>query len=201
MKIETSEQLRQHYKEPKGRAVQKQLDHLDMHCRNFIALSPFMILASSSEGSTDASPKGGEPGFVRVPDPYTLLIPDWPGNNRLDSFENILRNGYVGTIFLVPGVDETLRVNGEVEIRTDDALRQTFETNGKLPITVLKLTVKEAYLHCAKALMRAKVWSEDAKIARTTLPTMGTMLKDQTDSAEPAETQEEMLARYRKALY
>ena len=201
MKIETPEQLRQHYKEPKGRAVQKQLEHLDVHCRNFIALSPFLILASSSEGSTDASPRGGAPGFVRVPDPHTLLVPDWPGNNRLDSFANILRNPNIGTIFLIPGVDETLRINGTVEIRTDDALRHTFETNGKLPVTVLKLTVKEAYLHCAKAFMRAKLWREEAKIDRAALPTTGTMLKDQTGSEGPAETQEAMLERYQKILY
>ena len=201
MKIETLEQLRQHYKEPKGRAVQKQLEHLDVHCRNFIALSPFMILASSSEGGADASPRGGAPGFVRVPDPHTLLIPDWPGNNRLDSFANVLRNPNIGTIFLIPGVDETLRINGTVEIRTDDALRHTFETNGKLPITVLKLTVKEAYLHCAKAFMRAELWREEAKIDRAALPTTGTMLKDQTGSEEPAETQEAMLERYQNVLY
>ena len=199
MKIETVEELRRHYQQPRGRAVQKQLEHLDVHCRNFIALSPFMVLASSSEGSADASPRGGEPGFVRVPDERTLLIPDWPGNNRLDSFSNILRNEHVGTIFLVPGVDETLRVNGVVEIRTDDALRQPFQTRGKLPITVLKLTVKEAYLHRAKAFMRAKLW--DDKLDRTALPTMGAMLNDQTGSEEKVETQGEMLERYQKALY
>ena len=199
MKIETVEELRRHYPQPKGRAVQKQLEHLDVHCQNFIALSPFMILASSSEGSADASPRGGEPGFVKVPDERTLLIPDWPGNNRLDSFSNILQNEHVGTIFLVPGVDETLRVSGVVEIRTDDALRQPFQTRGKLPITVLKLTVKEAYLHCAKAFMRAKLWGD--KVDRTALPTMGTMLNDQTGASEPTETQREMLERYQKALY
>ena len=138
---------------------------------------------------------------MRVPDPHTLLIPDWSGNNRLDSFTNILRNPNVGTIFLIPGVDETLRINGAVEIRADDALRQPFETNGKLPITVLKLTVKEAYLHCAKAFMRAKLWREEAKIDRAALPTTGTMLKDQTGSEGPAETQEAMLERYQKVLY
>ena len=201
MKIETVEELRRHYPQPKGRTVRKQLEHLDVHCQNFIALSPFMILASSSEGSVDASPRGGEPGFVRVLDERTLLIPDWPGNNRLDSFDNILRNEYVGTIFLIPGVDETLRVNGVVEIRTDDALRQTFETKGKWPITVLSLTVKEAYLHCAKAFMRARLWDEDAKTARTTLPTMGAMLNDQTGSEKKVETQGEMLERYQKVLY
>ena len=199
MKIETVEELRRHYREPKGRAVRKQLEHLDVHCQNFIALSPFMVLASSSEGSADASPRGGEPGFVKVLDARTLLIPDWPGNNRLDSFSNILQNKHVGTIFLIPGVDETLRVNGHVEIRTDDALRQIFETKGKLPITVLKLTVREAYLHCAKAFMRAKLW--DGKIDRPALPTMGAMLNDQTGSEEKVETQGEMLERYQKALY
>ena len=201
MKIETVEELRRHYQQPKGRAVRKQLEHLDVHCQNFIALSPFMILASSSDGGVDASPRGGEPGFVKALDECTLLIPDWPGNNRLDSFDNILRNKHVGTIFFIPGVDETLRVNGAVEIRTDDALRQPFATRGKLPITVLKLTVKEAYLHCAKAFMRARLWDEDAKIARTTLPTMGTMLNDQTGSEEKVETQGEMLERYQKVLY
>ena len=153
--IGTSEQLRTLYKAPSERAQRKQLAVLDGHCRRFIALSPFVVLASSGPDGADATPRGGPPGFVHVPDARTLLLPDWPGNNRLDALENIVQNPAVGLLFLIPGVDETLRVNGSAQIRTDAALREPFGTDGRLPTTVLVVSVQEAFLHCAKALMRS----------------------------------------------
>ncbi len=200
VKIRTSEQLRALYGAPSERAQRKQLAELDRHCQRFVALSPFVVLASSGPNGADATPRGGPPGFVHVPDARTLLLPDWPGNNRLDSLTNILGNPAVGLLFLVPGVDETLRVNGAAEVRTDAALRERFGTQGRLPTSVLVITVQAAYLHCAKAFMRSRLWDEDAKPGRTALPTLGEMLRDQLN-AEQAESQETMLRRYRDSLY
>ena len=199
--IGTSEQLRTLYKAPSERAQRKQLAVLDGHCRRFIALSPFVVLASSGPDGADATPRGGPPGFVHVPDARTLLLPDWPGNNRLDAFENIVQNPAVGLLFLVPGVDETLRVNGSAQIRTDAALREPFGTDGRLPTTVLVVSVQEAFLHCAKALMRSNLWAEDAKSGRGALPTLGEMLNDQLGLTEQVEPQEVMMRRYRDELY
>ncbi len=201
-RIETEEQLRTLYARPKGRPLTKQLDHLETHCRHFISLSPFLVLSTGAEGqSMDASPRGEDPGFVKVLDDHTLAIPDRPGNNRMDSFTNVLKSPQVGILFLIPGVEETLRVNGPAEIRDDPELIERFYAGGKKPKTVLLVHVKEAYLHCAKALMRSRLWDEGAKIPRDQLPSMSQMINDQTHSSLPLESQEEMKARYEKVLY
>ena len=201
-RITTQAQLRQIYAQPNARAVKKQLDSLDTHCRRFLELSPFFVLSSANaQGHADASPRGGPPGFVHVVDERTLLIPDHPGNNRLDHMTNLLERPEVGMVFLIPGVDETLRVNGTAEIRDDEDLRTRVATNGKLPKTVLRVTVREAYLHCAKALMRSRIWDPDAQVDRSVLPTLGEMLKDQMGSSDPPEAEEAMRARYRAGLY
>ncbi len=201
-KIDTAERLRAIYGHPKGRAVTKQLGKLEKHCRRFIELSPFLVMATArSDGLADASPKGDMPGFVQVLDDNTIAIPDRPGNNRLDSMENLLRNPAVGLIFFIPGVDETLRINGTVEIRDDADLCQRFAVDGKPAITVFVVRVEEAYLHCAKALMRSKLWSAEAQAAERPLPTCGQMMKEQTGDVAPAETQADMQARYAKVLY
>ncbi|MBT3307557.1 MAG: pyridoxamine 5'-phosphate oxidase family protein [Alphaproteobacteria bacterium] len=201
-KISSLDDLRRLYKTPKGRPLQKQLDHLDPHDRRFIELSPFVVLATSdSDGHADASPRGEAPGFVHVIDDHTLAIPDRPGNNRLDSMENILQNPEVGLIFMIPGVNETLRVNGTVEIRDDDELRAPFEVNGKRPVTVLVVQVRETFLHCAKALMRSNLWDEEAKHEVRPIPTMGKMIRDQTGGKVAAEDNEDMVRRYKEVLY
>jgi hypothetical protein len=201
-KISTRDDLRRLYKTPKGRSVDKQLGHIDPHDERFIELSPFVILATSdAAGRADASPKGETPGFVHVIDAHTLALPDRPGNNRLDSMENILENPEVGLIFLIPGVNETLRVNGTAEIRDDDDLRARFEVSGKRPATVILVNVREAYLHCAKALMRSRLWHEDAKHTERPIPTMGEMIHDQIDSPGPPENDDDMIRRYTKVLY
>ena len=202
-KIETVEGLRKLYRAPSERAQRKQLDALDAHCRRFIASSPFVVLASSASSGADATPRGGEPGFVKVQDAYTLLLPDWPGNNRLDSLTNIVENPTVGLLFLIPGVDETLRVGGTAQIRTDEALLEPFHTRNKLPLTVLVIHVERAYLHCAKALMRSKLWCEDARLERGALPTANEILRDQSGGGaeEALESQEAMEQRYKGSLY
>jgi hypothetical protein len=192
--------LRALHPPPTDRAVRKELDRLDAHCRRFIALSPFLVLASADgEGRMDATPRGGDPGFVEVADDRTLLLPDRPGNNRLDSLTNLTERPEVGLLFMVPGVDETLRVNGTAELRTDADLRQRFQVSKRPPAVVLRITVREAYLHCAKALMRSRLWDPEGRIDRSELPTMGEMMRDQVGSA--AESQESMVARYRTQLY
>jgi len=195
MGIDTIEQLRALYAEPKERARKKQLGALDEHCHRFVALSPFVVVASGAQ-SLDASPRGGPPGFVKVLDANTLLIPDAPGNNRLDTLENIIATGRVGLLFMIPGIDETLRVNGGARLSDAPATLQRFDGEKRLPKLVIEVSVDQAYLHCAKALMRSGLCQASAQIERAALPTMGQMINDQTGSAAPAETHEEMLARY-----
>lgn len=201
-KLDTADTLRDIYGHPAGRAVTKQMDRLERHSRRFIELSPFLVMATSrTDGLADASPKGDHPGFVQVLDDHTIAIPDRPGNNRLDSMENLLANPAVGLIFFIPGVNETLRVNGVAEIRDDEALLRRFEVNGKLPKTVYVVTVREAYVHCAKALMRSKLWSPEAQAPERPIPSIGQMMKDQAGDDDPVESQADMEKRYSKVLY
>jgi PPOX class probable FMN-dependent enzyme len=201
--ITTIAGLRQCYAKPSDRSVAKTLRTLDPHMRAFIALSPLLCLGTSGEQGADVAPRGDCPGFVHVLDDATLLIPDWPGNNRLDSLANIVSNPRVGILFLVPGVVETLRVNGTAEISTDPALLSRWEANGRRPKSVLRVTVHEAFLHCGKALIRSRLWSDDYKIDRRQLPTYGQMLKDQIPTAPETaeEIQASILDGYANRLY
>lgn len=197
MHIESIDALRSLYKAPGERALRKQLSALDPHARAFIALSPFLVLAThGADGTMDASPRGGAPGFVKVDAHGALLLPDAPGNNRLDSLENIVATGRAGLLFLVPGVDETLRVNGRAVLSRAEADLAACSDERRAPTLVIRLQVEEAYLHCAKALMRSRLWQPEARVPRDALPTMGRIIQDQTGMAGPAETQEEMLRRY-----
>ena len=200
--IHSVEELRGLYSQPTDRALKKQLAHLDRHCRGFIALSPYVVLCTSSAaGDLDASPRGGSPGFCKVADDHTLLMPDRPGNNRLDSFSNIIETGRIGLLFFLPGVDEMLRVNGTAELRSDEALCRQCVEQGKAPRVVVAVSVKEAYLHCAKAIMRSGLWKAESQVPRSVLPTMGQMIHDQSGGATEVESQEVMLARHREQLY
>ena len=195
--IESVEALRRVYSEAKGRAVQKQIDHIDAHCARFIGLSPFVVIASvDAHGALDASPRGGAPGFVRVSNARTLLMPDSPGNNRLDTLTNIMATGSVGLLFMIPGVDETLRVNGTARLNDDASILSTFAGDKRTPKLVIEVTVREAYLHCAKAFMRSQLWNPGSIVDRAALPTMGEMLSDQTGMPGVPETPAEMRARY-----
>ncbi|HEU4521195.1 MAG TPA: MSMEG_1061 family FMN-dependent PPOX-type flavoprotein [Thermoanaerobaculia bacterium] len=189
--IDTVEELRRLYAQPSDRAVRKQLSRLDRHCRRFIELSPFVVMASGRGEHLDASPRGGAPGFVEIIDDVTLRIPDATGNNRLDSLENIVTSGQVGLLFLIPGVDETLRVNGAARL---------FAGQDQASKVVVEITVREAFLHCAKALMRSRLWSDQARQDRSMLPSINQMLAEQTGAGGSVESQEEMVERYRKTL-
>lgn len=200
--IDSIASLRGLYAEPTERARKKQLSRLDEHCLRFVGLSPFVVLASgSAEGQYDASPRGGDPGFVKAPDAQTLLIPDASGNNRLDTLQNIIATGRVGLLFLVPGVDETLRVNGRARLDSAPALLAHFAGERRAPKLVIEVKVEDAYLHCAKAFMRSKLWGPENRVERSALPTMGQMIGDQIGApAAAVETQEQMVARYRAEI-
>ena len=200
--ITSIDELRTLYAQPTARVVKKQIDHLDRHCCSFIALSPFVVMSTvDAHGNLDASPRGGQPGFIRVKNEHTLLIPDRPGNNRLDSFRNIIETGKVGFLFMIPGVTELLRVNGRAELRTDEELRQQCVEQDKLPKMVVSISVLEAFLHCAKAIMRSALWKPEAQIDHKLLPTMGEMMYDVTGGIEPLETPEAMRKRHQANLY
>jgi PPOX class probable FMN-dependent enzyme len=185
------------YAAPQERAVRKQIAALDAHCRAFIGLSPFLILSTSdSAHNLDASPRGGDPGFVQITDDGSLLIPDAPGNNRLDSLENIVTTGKVGLLFLIPGVDETLRVNGSAVLSQSAADIAACTTERRAPKLVIRVSVEAAYLHCAKAFMRSRLWDVGAQVERSVLPTAGKMIGDQTGLHVAPESREDMARRY-----
>ena len=201
-RIATHEHLRRLYRQPTDRVIRKELDHLDEHCASFVRQSPFLVLATVGvDGRVDASPRGDLAGFVQVADEHTLLIPDRPGNNRVDSLTNLVECPQAGAILMIPGVDETLRVNGTVEIRDDAQLRERFAIDGRLPTVVLVMRAEQVYLHCAKAFMRSRLWEPESWPASRPVPTLGEMIHDQISETDPAETQQAMLARYRESLY
>lgn len=202
MQITSREQLREVYPEPKGRTVRKVIDHLEEHCRAFIALSPFVLLSTAgADGKGDVTPRGDAPGFVAVLDDHRLAIPDRPGNNRLDSLQNVIENPEVGLLFLVPGFMETLRINGTAQIRTDNELCARFAVAGRLPPSVLVVDVREAFLHCAKSIMRSRLWDADAQVERSLMPTIGQIISDQLGESRPVETQDQVIESYRPGLY
>jgi hypothetical protein len=170
--------LRALYGAPSARAVAKQIDRLDRHCIAFLAQSPMLFMASGDGARLDVSPKGDAPGFVQAQGETHLLIPDWPGNRRIDGLRNILADPQVALIFVIPGAQDTLRINGRAEIHDDAGLRACFETRGKLPITVLRVAVEEVFMHCPKAFMRASLWSPETWPAPADRPSMAAILKD-----------------------
>ena len=203
--ITTLEALRELYGPARERALKKEIPSIDAHALQFIGLSPFVVLASSdADGHMDASPRGGEPGFVKVPDAHTLLLPDAPGNNRLDTLENIITTGRLGLLFMVPGFDETLRINGRAVLSTDPADLALCADARRAPALVIRVAVESVYLHCAKAFMRSKLWDASSHTDRAQLPSMAEMLRDQIRAFKgeeiEAETQAQMMERYRQSL-
>jgi len=183
-------------------AQRKVMAHLDHHCRAFIALSPFLVLASCDEaGNADASPRGDARGFVAVLDDNTLLIPDRPGNNRVDSYGNVIAHPGIGLIFFVPGIDETLRVNGAARVIDDAVLLNTLAANGKAPKAGLAVQVKEAFFHCGKALKRSQLWSAGNHVERRTFPTLGQIIAEQTGQCSSEEAEARIESDYRLKLY
>lgn len=203
MPDDAAAQLEALYKPPHALTVAKDIGHVDRHGRRFIELSPFVALASvGPEGGVDVSPRGGGPGFVRVSeDGKSLLMPDRPGNNRLDSLKNIAQgSGEVGLMFMIPGVDDIYRVNGRASLVVDEALAEQFAEFGKVPKTLLRIAVREAYLHCPKALMRADLWGDSHRVDRATLPSLSEMVSDQLGLEKPKATHAEQVESLRETL-
>jgi len=201
--ITTVDELRAIYGEVKVAAAHKVIDHIDDHAAAFIARSPFLLMATTSEtGQLDVSPTGETPGFVRVLDPNTLAFPDRPGNNRIDGLQNIVATGRIGLIFLVPGVRETLRVNGSATVTQDPDLMASLMIDGKQPRTVTLITAEEVFMHCSRALIRSKLWNPESQIARDQLPSMGTILAAHTNGVvDQCEYDEAMPTRVLQDLY
>jgi PPOX class probable FMN-dependent enzyme len=180
--ITTAAQLETLYSDaPYGAAIFKETDHITTQYRRLIEAAPFCVLATNGPEGLDCSPRGDPPGFVRVVDARTLLIPDRRGNNRIDSLRNLVRDPRISLLFLIPGVGETMRVNGRAKISTEPQLTESFAIDGKTPKCVLVVTVERAYFQCTKAIIRAKLWEEASKVDRKTLPTPGAILNELTD--------------------
>ena len=195
--------LRALYDAPLERVVKKQLSHLDEYCRRLIALSPLMCLATTdASGHVDVSPRGDPPGFVKVLDDRTVLIPDRKGNRRIDTMSNILANPAVGVLFLLPGVQETLRINGRASLVDDPAVLAGCEVNGQAPKLGIRIDIDDVFFHCAKALIRSKLWEKEAQIARNEFPTYGQIIRDQREPEKSADDIDAGLTRdYKENLY
>jgi uncharacterized protein len=179
--VTTMSQLESLYAEkPYGPSLIKEIDHISPQYRALIEAAPFMVLATAGPEGLDCSPRGDPAGFVRVRDEKTLLIPDRRGNNRIDSLRNLISDPRVALLFLIPGVNETMRVIGRAEISTDPDLCASFIMEGKTPRCVLVVTVERAYYQCAKALVRSKLWDPATRVERATLPTAGKILAEIT---------------------
>jgi PPOX class probable FMN-dependent enzyme len=198
----TPEKLREIYGDVSPLAAAKVISTFDTHCRQFIAHSTFLVLATSDGTNLDVSPKGDPAGFVTVESDKTLLLPDRPGNNRIDGLLNILAHPKVALIFMIPTVGETLRVNGTAEISDEDSLCDQFEVNGRRPKTVLRVTADEIFTHCGKAPMRAGFWKPETWPQDRPVPTLLEMLRDHTERDVGTTTDDAFIeARYRETLY
>lgn len=180
--IATTAQLEKLYSDaPYGAAIFKETDRITPQYRKLIEAAPFCVVATCGPEGLDCSPRGDPPGFVRVLDERTLAIPDRRGNNRIDSLRNLVHDPRISLLFLIPGVGETMRVNGRAKISADPSLTESFAMNGKVPKCVLVVTVERAYFQCTKAIIRSKLWDPAKRVDRQTLPTPGAILAELTD--------------------
>lgn len=188
--IKTTEELRELYKAPMDLVIKKQKSELDKYSAQFLSLSPFLILSTSNtKGNMDCSPRGDYAGFVEVLDDCTIAIPDRPGNNRLDTLNNIIENPNVGVLILVPGFNECLRINGSAQITTSNELLKRFEYRGKIPKSVIVISISEIYFHCGKAITRSNLWKDEFNVDRSIMPSLGRILMNQID---PSKTDDEI---------
>jgi len=200
--VTSMEQLQSLYGERMPASVIKEIDHINAHYRALIEAAPFVAIATCGPEGLDCSPKGDPAGFIRILDDKTLAIPDRPGNNRIDGFRNIVRDPRIALLFLIPGVGETLRVNGRAAISVDPDLMASFAINGKLPRCVLIVHVESAYFHCSKAIVRSKLWDEATKIDRKSLPSTGSIVAELSKGKLGGEAYDrEMPERIKAQLY
>jgi len=200
--LTTAEAVRAHYGEPPEIVLRKEITAIDRYCRDFIAASPLVILATSDgKGRCDATPRGDPPGSVKVADSRTLLIPDRRGNNRVDALMNIVENPHAGLLFIVPGKTETLRVNGSASITIDPGILSLMEEKGKAPCAAIRLAVEEVYFQCGKALVRSELWNPDRHVQRDAFPPFGKILSEQCRIDYDPGLEEFIDEEYRNALY
>ncbi len=179
-RITTAAQLDALYGTPVGNSLTKEIDYISVGYRKFIEATPFVIVATSGSDGLDCSPRGDPPGFVRVRDRNTVLVPDRRGNNRIDTLRNLVADPRISLLFLIPGVGETLRINGHAEIVTDPELCESFALHGKAPVSVLVVTAERVYFQCPKALVRSRLWHPEAQVARAELPSSGEIMAEIT---------------------
>ncbi|MBL4739400.1 MAG: pyridoxamine 5'-phosphate oxidase [SAR86 cluster bacterium] len=202
MAVKSEEELREIYKQPKESVLKKILPKLDKHCRNFIEHSPFLVMATAnSDGQADASPKGDAPGFVKVVDDHTLIIPDRIGNNIADCLRNILQVPEIGLIFFIPGIRETLRINGSCQIIADEETLAPHAVNGKPPQSAFKVTVRETYMHCGKSIIRSDLWEQKNRVDQKNFPTLGQILSEQIGELDATDTDVRLENSYKNKLY
>lgn len=201
-RITTTAELRRLYGEPSQIVLDKEIDRLDRHCRTLLSLASYYVIASrGADGYCDATPRGDAVGALHIADDRTLVLPDWPGNRRLDTLTNLLADPAIGLLFVIPGLRETLRINGAAEVRDDEDLRAVFETNGKRPATVIVVHVRQAYIQCGKASIRAGLWDPSTWPDRSAIPPITDVLRDHARLKEDVLTAEDLEGAYRDTLY
>lgn len=200
--ITTVGQLQALYRQPHDLVLRKQIDHVDAAARSFIAASPFVVLATAHADGADASPRGGPPGFVAVLDEHRLAFGDLSGNNRLDSLTNLLAQPRVGLLFLVPGVDETLRVNGRAALTTNPEVLAATALDGRTPRTAVVIDVEECFIHCAKAFRRSRLWDPQAWLEAADRPSAACALRDHLQlDVDPKMIEDDLEVAYRETLW
>jgi PPOX class probable FMN-dependent enzyme len=199
--ITTLDELQALYGDSHERSRRKELPHLIEPYRALIQASPFVVLASAGADGLDCSPRGDAPGFVHILDEHTLLLPDRPGNNRIDSLRNIVHNPQVALLFLIPGVGESLRVNGRAEISLDPELLELGRAQGKLPRSALRIQVQSCYFQCSKAAVRSGLWDASRQVERASLPSAGDIFRCIYDEFDVEAYERDMQQRLRTSLY
>ena len=199
--VSNLKQLRSIYNYSKGRAALKVINSLEKHSKNFINLSPFVVISSKGKnGHADVSPRGDSVGFVKIQDDKTIIIPDRSGNNRLDTLENIIFDPSVGTLFFIPGINTVLRINGNAFIEDSLEIRAQFEINNNIPKTCIIINIEEIFMHCAKALMRSSFWDHSKYLPQTKFPTISKIINDQLNSEDDEQNYEQEDKRYKKQI-
>lgn len=199
--VQSLHELESIYGSPVPASLSKELGYISDHYRQMIEKSPFAIIATVGEGGLDCSPRGDPPGFVRVADEKTLLLPDRRGNNRLDTLRNLIEDPRASLLFLIPGIGETLRVNGSAVISANADLRESFAINGKVPATVIEFRVERVYFQCQKALTRSRLWESESKIARSELPSTGSILQAISSDFDGQAYDRDYPERLKKTIY
>lgn len=205
--IENEADLRAQFPPTHELAIKKEQSKIDKHARDFIARAPFVCLGTHNDkGLSDVSPRGDAPGFVQILDETTIAIPDRPGNNRLDTLSNLTHNPAIGLMFIIPGFDDTLRINGEAQLTADPELLATMAVKGQVPKIAILVHINELYMHCAKAFRRSKLWDPASLQDRNDMPSLMKIMLDQADEAPDDQEEMEKLdaaleEAYQKSMY